>query len=117
MIPKQENRGFLKLRQWVKRAQKQVKKRHEIFKINENVLRRINLHNETMKHTLDKGISCIVPAIGLSIVFFLGERGDLLRHTFSGGVGLAALVFYASLLKTRDVYTLSLRLSSYLHGM
>ena len=107
----------VRLRQWVERAQEQVKNRHLILQMSENLLTQIELHNETVKHILDKGISCLVPLFGLLIVFFAGERGDLLRHTFSAGVGLAALVFYVSLLKTRDVYTLSLRLSSYLHGI
>ena len=106
----------VKLRQWVKRAQ-QVKKRQSILKLSESVLRQIELHNETVKHILDKAISCIVPAIGLAIVFFAGERGDLLRHTFSAGAGLAGFMFYVSLLKTHDVYTLSLRLSSNLHSI
>ena len=105
-----------KLRQWAKRAQ-EVKERQSILIMVENVLRQIELHNATVKHILDKAISCIVPAIGLAIVFFAGERGDLLRHTFSAGAGLAGLMFYVSLLKTHDVYTLSLRLSSNLHGM
>lgn len=105
------------LQKWVQRAQQQVKKRHEILKRIENVLNQIDLHNQTVRHILDKGISCLVPAFGLVIVFFASERGDLLRHTFSAGVGLTALIFYVSLLKTRDVYTLSLRLSSNLHGM
>ena len=112
-----EQEVSVKIDQWVKRAQQQVKQRQSILKMIENVLRQMDLHNETVKHILDKDISCLVPAFGLTIVFFAGERGDLLRHTFSAGVGLAALVFYVSLLKTRDVYTLSLRLSSYLHGI
>ena len=107
----------VKINQWVKRAQRQVKNRHEILKMVENVLRQIELHNETVKHILDKAISCVVPGIGLIIVFFASERGDLLRHTFSAAACLAAFIFYVSLLQTRYVYTLSLRLSSNLHGI
>ena len=83
----------------------------------ESVMRQIDQYNETVKHILDKAISCAVPAIGLAIVFFASERGDLMRHMFSVGASFIALIFYVSLLKTRDVYTLSLRLSSNLHGM
>ena len=111
-----EQEFSVKIQQWAKRAQ-QVKERNSILKMIENVLRQIDLHNETVKHILDKGINCLVPAYGLAIVFFASERGDLLRHTFSAAAGLAALMFYASLLKTHDVYTLSLRLSSNLHGI
>ena len=107
----------VKIRQRLKRAQQEVKKRHEILRMIENVMRQMDQHNEIVKHILDKGNTCAVPAIGLAIVFFLGERGTLLRHTFSAGVVLSGLVYYISLLKTRDVYTLSLRLSSNLHGM
>ena len=107
----------VKIHQWVKRAQQQVRERQSILKRIENVLRKIELHNETVKHILDKSTSCLIPAYGLAIVFFADERGDLLRHTFSAGVGFVALIFYVSLLKTSDVYTLSLRLSSNLHGM
>ena len=107
----------LKTHQWVQLAQQQVKERHEIIKASENLLRQIDQHNETVKHILDKGIRYLVPMYGLVIVFFAGERGNLLRHTFSGGLGLGALIFYISLLKTRDVYTLSLRLSSNLHSL
>ena len=106
----------IKIQQWAKRTQ-QAKERQSILKMTENVLRQIDEHNETVKHILDKGINYLVPAYGLAIVFFANERGDLLRHTFSAAAGSAALIFYASLLKTHDVYTLSLRLSSNLHGM
>ena len=112
-----EQEVSVKLRQWVKQAQEEVKKRQSILKMSENVLTQIDLHNQAVKHILDKAISYIVPAIGLTIVFFVGERGNLLRHTFSAGIGLTALVFYASLLKCRDAYTQSLRLCSKLHGM
>ena len=106
-----------KIDQWVKRAQEQVKKRHEILTMIEDVLRQIDLHNETVKHILDNGIRYLVPLYGFAIVFLAGERGDPLRHMFSAGAGLSALMFYASLLNTRDVYTLSRRLWSNLHGM
>ena len=112
-----EQEVSVKIDQWVKRAQQQVKQRQSILKMIENVLRQMDLHNETVKHILDKDISCLVPAFGLTIVFFAGERGDLLRHTFSAGTGLGALIFYFSLLKSREVYTLSHRLSTKLHGM
>ena len=107
----------LKIHQWVHLAQQQVKERKSILKMIEDVLREIELHNETVKRILDKGTSCLIPAYGLAIVFLADERGDLLRHTFSAGLGLVALIFYISLLKTRDVYTLSLRLSSNLHSL
>ena len=51
-----------------------------------------------------------------AIVCFAGEQYNFC-HTFSAGAGLAALVFYVSLLKSRDVNTLSLRLSSNLHSI
>ena len=105
------------IRHWVRRAKQQVKERHDTLETIENVLRQIDLHNNTIKHIIDKAISCLVPAIGLAIVFFAGEQSNLLRHTFSAGVGLAGFIFYVSLLKIRDVYTLSLRLSSNLHGL
>ena len=107
----------VKIDQWAKRAKQQVKERHDILKMSENLLRQMDLHNQTVKHILDKAISCIVPAIGLIIVFSAGERGDLLRHTFSAGAGSVAFVFYVALLKSHDVYTLSLRLSSNLHSI
>ena len=107
----------VKLHHWVKRAKRRVKKRQSILKTIENVLRQIELHNQTVKHILDKAISCVVPEIGLVIVFFASERGDLLRHMLSAAAGLGALIFYVSLWKTRDVYTLSRRLSSNFHGM
>ena len=107
----------LKVHQWVKRAKQQVKERQSILKMIENVMKQMELHNETVKHILDKAISCLVPGIGLIIVFVASERGDLLRHTFSAAACLAGFIFYVSLLKSRDVYTLSLRLSSNLHGM
>ena len=112
-----EKRLSLIISQRLKRAQQKVKKRQSILKTIENLLRQIDQHNEIVKHILDKGTTCAVPAIGLAIVFFLGERGNLLRHTFSAGVVLGGLVYYVSLLKTRHLYTLSLRLSSHLHGM
>ena len=112
-----QQKATVKLRQWIKRTHEQVKERQSILKMTENVLKQIHQHNETVKHILDKAISCIVPAIGLVIVFFVSERGDLLRHTFSAAAGSSALLYYVSLLKTRHVYTLSLRLSSHLHGM
>ena len=107
----------VKLHHWVKRAKRRVKKRQSILKTIENVLRQTELHNQTVKHILDKAISCVIPEIGLVIVFFGSEQGDLMRHMFSAAAGLASLIFYVSLLKTRDVYTLSLRLSSNLHGI
>ena len=94
---RREQEASVKIHQWVKRARQRVKKRQSILKMVENVLREIELHNETVKHILDKGISCVVPAIGLVIVFFASERGDLMRDTFSAGASLAALLFYASL--------------------
>ena len=114
---RREEEVSAKLYQWVKRAQRQVKKRHEILKMIEDVLRQVELHNDTVKHILDKAISCVVPGIGLVIIFLVGEKGDLLRHTFSAAGGFGALIFYVCLLKTRDVYRLSLRLSSELHGI
>ena len=110
-----EQEMSVEIRQQLKRAQ--VRERQSILKMIENVLREIKLHNETVKHILDKGISCLVPGIALVIVFFAGEQGDLLRHTFSAGTGLNGFIFYISLLKARDVYTLSLRLSSNLHSL
>ena len=107
----------VKLLQWVKRAQQQVKKRHEILKISENVLREIDLHNQTIKHILDKVVSCGVPGIGLSIVFFVGNRGDLWHHMFSAVLALTSFIIYVSFLKSRDVYTLSQKLSSNLHSI
>ena len=107
----------LKLHQWVKRAQQQVKKRYSILKMTENMLRQIDLHNQTVKHILDKNVMCSVPGFGLVIVFFVSEQGNLLRHTFSAAVGLAAFIFFVSLLKSREVYTLSRKLSSNLHGV
>ena len=112
-----EEEVSVKICQWVKRAQEEVKERQSILKMVENVLKEIELHNQTVKHIIDKAISCAVPAIGLAIVFFAGERGDLLRHTFSAAAGLGGLLFYVSLFKTRDVYTLSFRLSSHLHSI
>ena len=112
-----EQEVSFKIHQWVKRAQQQVKKRHEILTMIEDVLRQIELHNEAVKHILDKAISCIVPAVGLVIIFSAGERGTLLRYAFSAAVGLSSAVFYVSLLKTREVYTLSRRLSSSFHGI
>ena len=111
-----EQKLAVKLRQWVKRAH-HLGEHQSILKMSENILRQIDLHNDTIKHILDKAISCLVPEFGLAIVFFVGERGDLLRHTFSAGAVLGALVFYVSLLKSRDVYTLSRRLCSNLHGI
>ena len=115
-----ETRGqqvSVKIHHWVKRGKQRVKKRHEILKKIENVLRQVDQHNETVKSILDKAISCLVPQFGLVIVFFASERGDLLRDTFSTGAVVGALVFYVSLLKSSDVYTLCLRLSSNLHGI
>ena len=112
-----EQEVSVKLHHWVKQAKQRVKKRDEILKRIENVLRQIDLHNETVKHILGKAISCVVPAYGLAIVFFADERGDLLHQTFSIGLCLTALIFYISLLNTHGVYTLSLRLSSELHSI
>ena len=114
---RREQEVSVKIHQWVKRARQRVKKRLSILKMVENVLKEIDLHNKTVKHILDKSISCLVPAFGLAIVFFAGEGGNLLRHMFSAAVGFSGLIYYVSLLKTRNVYTLSLRLSSNLHGM
>ena len=115
-----ETRGHqisVKIHHWVKRGKQRVKERQSILKMSENLLIQVDLHNQTVKHILDKAISCLVPEFGLAIVFFVGKRGDPLRHTFSTGAVVGALVFYVALLKTRDVYTLSLRLSSNLHGV
>ena len=112
-----EQEVSVRLHQWLKRAQQQVKKCQSILKMSEKLLRQIDQYNEAVKHILDKAISCAVPGIGLIIVFFASEGGDILRHMFSAAACLAALIFYVSLLKTRDVYTLSLRLSSHLHGI
>ena len=114
---RKEQESSVKLQKCLKRAQKQVKECNEILTMIENVLKKIDQHNETVKHIMDKGISCCVPGVGLLIVFLASERGDLLRHTFSAGVGLGGLIFYVSLLKSRDVYTQCLRLSSHLHGI
>ena len=107
----------VKLHKWLKQAQQLVKERQSVLTIIENLLRQIEQHNETVKHILDNGSSCLVPAIGLAIVFCAGERGDLLRHMFSAGVGFGGLVYYVSMFKTHNIYTLSLKLSSNLHGM
>ena len=107
----------VKIHQWVKRTKQEVKKRREILKISDDVLRQIELHNETVKHILDKAISCIVPVIGLAIVFFLGEQSNLFCHILSEPLSLGALMFYASLLKSSDIYTLSRRLSSNLRSV
>ena len=107
----------IKLRQWVKRGKQRVKERHEILKMSENLLRQMDLHNQTVRHILDKAISCLVPVFGLAIVFFVDERGNLLLQAFSAIVGFGGLVFYVSLFKSRNIYTLSRRLSSKLHGV
>ena len=107
----------VKIGQRLKRTQQVVNERQSILKMIENVIRQIEQHNETVKHILDKGISFLVPTFGLVIVFFASERGDLLRHTFSAGTGFNGFIFYISLLKTYEIYTLSLRLSSNLHSI
>ena len=89
-----EQEGSVKCHQGVERAL-EVKERQSILKIIENVLRQMDLHNQTVKHFLAKGISCCVPGTGLVVVFFASERGDLLRHTFSTGLDFTALIFYA----------------------
>ena len=112
-----EREFSVQIHQWVKRAQQEVKKRHEILKIIENVLKQMELHNETVKHIMDKAISFLIPGFGLAIVFFATERGDLLRHMFSAGAALMAFIFYISLLKSYEVYTLTKRLSFELHAI